>query len=140
MTTPNVAPQTARQQLVQVTGIPGYMATKTGGDRSADTTSIWDGGAVEAEKIGGPADTSNVTVTKPYRATIHGPILKTFSKQVGRLRTTVKIFDTDPDLGPVGQPIVYANALLVGLKRPELDAASSDGAMFELEFAVSAES
>lgn len=139
MTTIQNAPASARQQLVEVAGIPGYMATKEGGEIEAETSKVWDGGALKPESMSGPAETGNVTVSKPYRPAIHGPILKALAKQVGAWRTTVSVYDTDPDLGPIGQPTVYANALLVRMARPELDASSSDASSFELEFAVDEE-
>lgn len=136
--TPN-APASARQQLVEVAGFPGYFATKTGGEVTAESSKVWDGGNLKPESMSGPAETGNVTVTRPYRPTVHGPILKNLAKQVGRWRTTVSVWDTDPDLGPVGQPVVYANALLVRMQRADADAASSDASTFELEFAVDEE-
>lgn len=135
----NNAPASARQQLVEVAGIPGYMSTKEGGEVAAETSQSWDGGSLKPENLSAPSTTGNVTTSKPYRPLIHGPILKTWAKQVGRLRTTVSVWDTDPDLGPVGSPQVYANALLVRLKRPDHDASSADPGMFELEFAVDEE-
>ena len=137
MTTNAVA--SARQQLVEVAGFPGYFANKEGGEIEAESSQVWDGGTLKPETMAGPATTGNVTVSRPYRPTVHGPILKRLAKQVGRYRTTVSVFDTDPDLGPVGQPVVYANALLVRLTRPEADASSSDPSTFELEFAVEEE-
>jgi hypothetical protein len=130
------APAAQRQQLVEVAGIPGYMSTKEGGERSSDPSKVWDGGALDPETLSAPAETGNITVGKPYRPLVHGPILKAMDRQVGRLRTTIKIWDTDPDLGPIGEPRIHANALLVRLSWPEHDASSSDAGMFELEFAV----
>lgn len=137
-TTPN-APASARQQLVEVAGFPGYFATKEGGEITAETSKVWDGGSLKPESMSGPAETSNVTVGRPYRPLVHGPLLKALARQVGSYRTTVSVYDTDPDLGPVGEPTVYANALLVRLARPQHDAGSSDASTFELEFAVDEE-
>lgn len=139
MTNDPNAPASQRQQLVQVSGIPGYMGTKTGGEIEAEVSKAWDGGSRSPETLSSPAETSNVVVTKMYRPAIHGPILKAWARQVGTFRTTVSVWDTDPDLGPIGQPVVYAGALLTKLVRPEFDASSSDPGMFELEFAVTGE-
>lgn len=133
------APATQRQQLVEVTGIPGYMGTKEGGDVESETSKSRDGGSLKTETFASPSETSDVTVSKMYRARIHGPILKDWASKVGRLRTTIKVWDTDPDLGPIGQPVVYADALLKGLKRPEHDANGGDPSMFELVFGVDGE-
>lgn len=129
----------ARQQLVEVAGWPGYWATKEGGEVSGEAGKVWDGGQLEPEVMGGPAETGNVTVSRPYRPAIHGPIRKAWAKGVMRIRTTVSVWDTDPDLGPVGTPTVYADALLVRLTPPQHDASSSDPGMIELEFAVKGE-
>ena len=129
----------ARQQLVEVAGWPGYFATKDGGEVTAEAGKAWDGGSLKPETMAGPAETGNVTVGRPYRPGVHGPIRKSWAKQVGRLRTTVSVWDTDPDLGPVGTPTVYANALLVRLTPPAADASSSDPGTIELEFAVEEE-
>lgn len=138
MTQMQNAPASARQQLTEVAGIPGYMATRTGGERTSEPSKVWDGGALDAETLSAPAETGNIVVGKPYRPMVHGAILKTMDRQVGRFRTTVSVWDTDPDLGPVGEPRVYADALLVRLAWPEGDASSSDPSNFELEFSVGA--
>lgn len=129
----------ARQQLVEVAGWPGYFASKSGGETTAETGEAWDGGSLKPEKTGGPATVANVIVSRPYRPLTHGPIRKAWAKQVGRLRTTVSVWDTDPDLGPVGQPTVYANALLVRATPPDHDASSSETSMVEMEFSVEEE-
>lgn len=126
----------ARQQLVEVGGWPGYWATKTGGEVTAEAEKAWDGGSRKPETMAGPSATANVIVSRPYRPAVHGPIKKAWTPQVGRLRTTVSVWDTDPDLGPVGTPDVYANALLVRITPPSADASSSAPNMIELEFSV----
>lgn len=139
MTTP--LPATTQQQLVQVAGFDGFFGTKEGGEVSGDVTKIKDGGSLVDLLIpGGTPTTSNVTVTKLYRPAVHGPILRRLAKRVLRERTTLNIYDSDPDLGPIGEPVTYADALLVRVKRPDHDANSSDAAMFELEYAVTEES
>lgn len=125
-----------QHQLVSVGGFPGYFATKEGGDVESEASKVWDGGSLRPETTTAPAETGNITVSKPYRPATHGPLLRRLSKQVGVFRTTVSIFDTDPQLGPIGQPNVYADAVLVRLAWPEYDASSSDPGMFELEFSV----
>lgn len=133
----NNAIASARQQLWEVPGIPGYMTTKAGGERSAETSKAWDGGSLEPEVMSSPAETGNVTFTKLYRPGVHGAILRELERKVGRHRVTVSGYDTDPDLGVIGAPIaVYPDALLVRVSRPDSDAGSSDASSFELEFAV----
>ena len=133
----NNAPASQRQQLVAVSGWTGYFATKSGGEVTADTNPVWDGGSLKPSNLAGPATTANIVVSRPYRPGLHAATLKSWEKVVGRKRTTVWVRDTDPDLGPIGTPTVYADALLVRVTRPDHDAASSDPGMIELEFAVS---
>ncbi|WP_288797844.1 hypothetical protein [uncultured Arsenicicoccus sp.] len=133
------APASQRQHRTEVTGWPGYWATREGGEVEAETAKVWDGGSLKPSTLTGPAETGNVTVSTPYRPGRHGALASKYAKLVGRWRTTIKVYDTDPDLVAVGQPIVYADALLVRLKRPEGDAASSDSGVIELEFAVDGE-
>lgn len=125
-----------RQQQVTVAGWDGFFATKTGGEVTANTTQAYDGGAIDPEVLGGPPSTSNITVTRPYRPGPHGALLKAWEKEVGRLRTTVAVYDTDPDLGPWGEPVTYADALLTRAKRVDYDAASAEPGSIELEFSV----
>lgn len=128
----------ARQHLTEVAGLPGYMATRTGGERTAETSKTYDGGELVPVVLSSPAETGNIVTGKPYRPLVHGPILKEWDSLVGRFRTTIKVWDADPDLGPIGEPRVYADALLVRLAWPDGDANSSDPANFELEWAVGA--
>lgn len=139
MTTTANAPAAQSHQLVEVAGFPGYFANKEGGEISAEVSKVYDGGSKKPENMAGPSETDNVTVSRPYRPSVHGPILKSLAKQVGTWRTTVSVWDTDPDLGPIGTPVVYANALLIRMARPEFDASGSDASTFELEFAVDEE-
>lgn len=125
-----------RQFLVGVEGVTGYFATKTGGETSADTTDVYDGGSPTPEKLAAPATTANVTVSRPWDPERDGPVVARLASQVGRWRTTVSVQPTDADLIPVGSPTVYANALLVRVQDPEADAASGDAATIELEFAI----
>jgi hypothetical protein len=129
----------SRQQLIEVAEWPDYWASKEGGEVAADVEKAWDGGSLKPENMAGPSETGNVTVSRPYRPASHGPIRKAWAQQVGRLRTTVSVWDTDPDLGPIGTPTVYANALLVRLTPPAHDASSSSPGTIELEFAVEEE-
>lgn len=139
MTTPANAVAAQRQQLVKVSGFPGYFATKEGGDVEAETSKVYDGGELRPEVLASPSETGNVTVSRPYRPGIHKPILDRLAKQVGRFRTTVSVQDTDADLIPIGKPTTYPAALLVRMTRPEHDAGSSDAGTFELEFAIGEE-
>lgn len=136
---PDVLPSTQMHQKWTVDGFPGigYFGTKEGGEVSGDVTKTKDGGSLDDYVIPGPPSTDNVTLTKLYKASVHGPTLRQWAGRVMKLRTTITGYDTDPDLGVLGDPMTYANALLVRVKFPDHDANSSDPGMFELEFAVS---
>lgn len=125
-----------RQFLVTVAGVRGFFATKSGGDVSSDVSTVYDGGSLTPEKLASPATADDVTVGRPYDPARDASELARLRPLVGRWRTTVSVQPTDADLIAVGRPVVYANALLVGLTDPEADAASGDAATFELTFAV----
>lgn len=125
-----------RQFLVKVAGIEGYFMTKSGGNISADTNKVYDGGSLDPEVISSPAEADDVTVSRGYDPYRDGPILSQLRKSVGRLRATVSVTPTDADLAAIGDPVVYSDALLTGVNEPEYDASSGDAATFELTFAV----
>lgn len=125
-----------RQFLVKVAGIDGYFMTKTGGDISADTNKVYDGGSTTPDVLAGPAEAGNVTVSRGYDPIRDGSILSRLRVQVGQFTATVSCTPTNRDLVPVGDPTVYSDALLVGLTEPEYDASSADPATYELEFAI----
>lgn len=127
-----------RQRLVKVAGWDGYFATSEGGEVSAEGTKAWDGGQLTPEVLSTPAETDNITVSRPYRPALHAEKLREWKKRVGRLRTTLSIADTDEDLdaGVLDSVETYPAALLVRVKPPQSDASSSDANTFELEFAV----
>lgn len=127
----------ARQGLVTVEAVPGLWATKSGGNVSADTTPVWDGGAESPEMMASPASADNVTVSRPFDDLRDLPELARLRRLVGRLRTTITVQPTDGDLFPIGEPTVYPDALLVTLTEPEVDASSGDPQTIELEFAIS---
>lgn len=131
-----MAKASQRQFLVKVSGVEGLFATKTGGDTTAEATDVWDGGRLTPEKLASPPATSDVVVSRPYDAHRDAAIVRFLRATVGRGRTTISIQGTDADLIAVGSPVVYANALLIGVTAPEVDAASGDPARFELTFAV----
>ena len=133
------APAAQRQALVRVSGIERFWASKSGGEYSSDTTKVWDGGLLTPEVLAGPADISNITVSRPYRPNNDQAIRRSLAKKVGRWRTTVSVQETDANLTPIGRPITYANALLVRCTAPDADASSGDTAVWELEFAVNGE-
>lgn len=126
-----------RQWLVRVDGIEGLWARKTGGAITADTTKAYDGGNPTPDLISAPPSAENVTVGRTYDEDRDGPILRRLRPLVGVFRTTVSVTPTDADLVAIGEPIVYAGALLVGVTESDVDAGSGDASDFDLEFAIS---
>lgn len=132
------APASQRQHLTKVTGIDGYWSTFEGAEVSADTNKVYDGGSLTPSVLTAPSETDDVKVSRPYKPEEHGNLVADLMRRVGRWRTTVSRQDTDADLIPIGKPLVFADALLTGVKLPDGDASSSDAAMLELTFTVSA--
>ena len=130
-----VAPSTQQAWLVSVSGIPGYWQTKSGGEKSSETSKDYDGGSLEPEVIASPAEIDNITVARSYKASRDYEALKNASSRVGRWRTTVSVTPTDEDLIANGPPRTYPNALLVRCTEPEVDRSSGDVSTWELEFA-----
>lgn len=133
-----MAKSAQRQFLVKVGGIDELYASKSGGNISADTNKVYDGGSDVPDVLAGPAEADNITVSRPYDLARDEPVLKRLRKQVGKWRTTISVTPTDGDLIAIGSPQVYPSALLVGLTEPETDASSGDASTYELEFAVGA--
>jgi hypothetical protein len=126
-----------RQFLVRVDGIDGLFGTKTGGEVTSDTTKVFDGGARYPDVISSPPQVSDITVTRPYDPDRDQAVANVLKPQVGALRTTISVQPTQTDLTAAKVPgDVYPNALLTGVKLPEPDSSSGDGATLELTFAV----
>lgn len=132
-------PASQRQHLTKLDGVDGYWASRSGGEVTAETSKVWDGGALRAVTLSAPAETANVVLGRPYYPTRHADQRRAMARRVGSMRSTITVQDTDADLVPIGRPTVYPDALLVRCTPPEGDASSSDGAVWELEFAVDGE-
>lgn len=129
---------TQRQFLVSIGGVGQYFATKTGGNVSAATSKVWDGGAKRPDVLAAPAEADNIVIGRPYDPERDQPVVKELKPRVGEWTTTVTCTPLDRNMTPVRgvEPDVYPDALLVRVTSPETDAASGDAARFELEFAV----
>lgn len=131
-----MAKSAQRQFLVKVSGIDGYFASKSGGNISADTNKVYDGGSDTPDVLAGPAEAENVTVSRSYDLQRDEPVLRRLRKRVGKETVTLTVTPTDRDLIAVGTPQVYSDALLVSITEPETDASSGDAATYELEYAI----
>jgi hypothetical protein len=125
-----------RMFLVKVGGLEGTWQKKTGGNQSSDVTKVYDGGAPDPDLITSPSQSDNVTVTRTYQNSRDASILSSLRQQVGRYIDTLSVTATDADFNAVSEPIVYSNAVLVGINEPEPDSGSGDPADFDLVFAV----
>ena len=125
-----------RQFLVTVSGVEGTFMTKTGGDVSASATKVYDGGSLNPEVLASPAEASDLTVTRGFDPVRDPIILADLRQRVGRFRSTVSVTPTDQDLIAIGDPVVYPDALLIGLSDPEANAASGDLAVMSLTFSI----
>lgn len=126
-----------RQSLVSVAGLVGHWAVKTGGEVAAPVTQAWDGGDEFPEQLAGPASTSNIVVSRPWKNQRDKDIRERLLPKVGSWNTTVSDQPTDANLIPHGKPLVWPDALLIRMNAPDVDASSGDAKVFELEFAVS---
>lgn len=126
-----------RQFLVKVDGVDGYFATKTGAETTSEVTREFDGGSLEPELLAGPASTSDLVCSRPYKPERDAHLVRLYRPLVGRLRKTVSVQATDADLVAVGRPTVYPNALLIGVSEPDTDANSGTASRVQLTFAIS---
>ena len=129
-----------RQFLTKIDGISGgwdYWATKSGGEITASSNKVWDGGSLIPDVLSSPAEVGDLTISRPYDPDRDQDILNFLVTQVGFWRTTVSITPTAGDLTVAGvKGRVYSNCLLTGVREPEPDASSGDAADYELTFAV----
>jgi hypothetical protein len=129
-----------RQFLTKIDGISGgwdYWATKSGGEVTADSNKVWDGGSLIPDVLASPAEVGDLTIARPYDPDRDQPILNQLIQMVGFWRTTISITPTTGDLRAAGvKPRVFSNCLLTGVREPEPDASSGDAADYELTFAV----
>ncbi|NUT90863.1 MAG: hypothetical protein HOY78_02420 [Saccharothrix sp.] len=126
-----------RQFLWSVAGISTPFAQKSGGEVTSDATKVWDGGSITPDVIAAPAEVGDVTLTRPYDPERDQPVLDRLIGLVGQWRTTISGQPLTGDMSSARvKPRVYPNALLVGVREPEHDAGSGDGADYELTFAV----
>lgn len=133
-----MASSSQRMFLVQVTGVSGLFASKTGGDTTSDIAKVYNGGATTPELLAAPAQTDNIIVSRPYDHDRDYQAHKNARAKVGRWRTTITVTPTDEDLKSRGKPTTYPNALLMRVSEPDYDASGGDATNFEMEFAIGA--
>lgn len=128
-----------RQFVVTVDGITTPFAQKSGAEVTSDATKVWDGGSTTPDVIAAPAEVGDLTLTRPYDPLRDQDVLNRLILLVGQWRTTISIQPAESNLVAARvKPRVYPNALLIGVREPEVDASSGDAADFELTFAIGA--
>ncbi|MBC8092501.1 MAG: hypothetical protein H7Y15_11290 [Pseudonocardia sp.] len=130
-----------RQFLIRIDGLSGgwdYWASKSGGEVTADSNKVYDGGSLIADVLASPPEVGDLTISRPYDPDRDQAIINMLIGQVGNWRTTISVTPTYGDLTTVRgvKGRVYSNALLIGVREPEPDASSGDAADYELTFAV----
>lgn len=119
---------------VVVDGEPiGIFATFSGGDVTADGTKIRPAAMSKQVSLGALPEIDDVTVGRHFHPFRDSPLTGRLRAKVGSARVTVTTVYLDAEGRPfsgAGNP--YWTGVLVGVKAPESDSDSNDGAMFEL--------
>lgn len=120
---------------IKISGIPFFMGTFVGGDKTRTANKVWNGGASKPDIIKGPAENGEITIGAPFDPKRDRGILRRLRKEIetGKISTISKS-DLDGDGVVVGKPIVYSGCILTSVSEPSADANSSDANMFELKY------
>lgn len=124
-----------RQIYATVSGVDGTFSQVSGGETSANSEKIYDGGSATPVVMSGARDIGNVTLVRAFDQDRDPDILDTLRDAVGREYFTIIVTMTDADMVPLRNR-TYANALLIGMNEPEGDAASGAPASMSLVFSV----
>src|SRR5437868_4480642 len=96
-----------RQFQVTCSGISGLWSTRTGAEITAPTTKVWDGGTLQPEVLTGPAEASNIVVTRPFDYQRDWTSIRTLQQVVGRFTSTLSLVPTDRNLVALTPPVTY---------------------------------
>lgn len=130
--------KTAKRQVVgYIDGLPGPWAVITGGERTVDVTTAFDGGAKRGDKIPGIPQAANLIYSRPFQQDRDQAVQDLLVDLVGSFTSTCSRIKQDRNGQAVGKAETFPNALLVRCSPPEGEAGSGDAAMIELEFAPS---
>lgn len=127
---------TKRNFLVNVSGVPRTWRSFSGAGATAEYTRDYSGGADVATLLSGPAEHEDIELVRTYEPDQDPAWLDQVKKQVGRSWFTITKQATDQNWTKVGKPVTYPNCLLIGVKEPDTDAASSDSSEVTLTFAT----
>lgn len=125
-----------RQFLVKVQGVTGFFETKTGGNKTATVTKVWDGGQTNPDVISSLPEVDNVVVSRTYDQDRDGPVLNNLRDKVSEFTTTLSVTPLKRNMEAFGgNSVIYPDSLLVGVTEMEADSNSGDPARYQLEFA-----
>lgn len=129
---------------VTITGLGfdlgGPFSQLTGGGRTADVRRYRPGGSPDEEIAGGPTSREDITVSREWRRGRDMDAARRLERVVGRQRGDVTVQQLDEDYNAIGRPYVHADALLTGVKFPDVDSdGGNDVARLELTFALAGE-
>lgn len=106
--------------------------TKTGGATTSETVKIYPGAMRKQVSLGGRQTTENITLTRPYGELDHGRLDK-LRAACGKAKCTVAVAPLDPEGNTWGNAETYTGTLM-RVTPPDVDAAATtDGAMIEVE-------
>lgn len=132
-----MAKASARQWLVTIAGIEGTWAQLSGGETTGEGTRVRDGGSTKADVLGGPAETDDLTIGRPFDPDRDQDLLTSLLPLVCQWSTTVTKAALYGDMTRAkAKPRVFSNCLLTGVSEPEVDADSGDPGRLELTFMV----
>jgi hypothetical protein len=124
------------QFIFSISGIPGNWEQSSGGDISAPSTKVRDGGSDRPTVLGGLPETDDIEVTRTFDPHTEVALLAALRKNLGRSRHTLTKQATDANRVKVGKPVTYPGSLLVGLTEPEHEEGSSDPSTIKLKFST----
>lgn len=128
---------TARQWLITIDGIDGTWAQISEAETAAEGTRVRDGGATKADVLAGPAETDEVTCTRPYDIDRDHDLVTSLLPLCGQWYTTITKQPLHGDMTRANvKPRVYSDCLLVKVTDPEADADSGDPSKVALTFMV----
>ncbi len=125
-----------RQHLIVVAGIPGFWATRTGGEVTVAHTKTRDGGSLTPDILQGPAEVADITVSRSYDSTRDDAVIARLQSmlQNGTVwNTTITSTPTDGDFVPNGPPRTW-EVFLSKVMAPDADAESNNASKVELTF------
>lgn len=130
------------QFLVTLSGlpvqVPGAFMTQSGGNKTGAVKRFRPGGSSSEEVSGGSTTREDLVITREWRRDRDLAIWKWADAHINRVRGVVTVQPLDEDKNAYGDPIVFADSLLTGATKPDVNSDAEDElGMLSLTFAVS---